>query len=399
MNKLFISILSVILFCSAAEAGQVRVNREISGLVQKLSATYKKDKDIVIKKNISVAAFEAQGEAALKNGLGRTLQDLLSTEVSRSTVFNLVERADMAQVLKEQALQLSGVTDSAKAVETGKILNADVLLFGSVSEAGDNFVITAKLVDVETSQTISENVTVPKTELIKTADALLDMAYVKKNGVGISMNILGATLSGNNSAFTQAPAETETGFFHRAGVEVKYRAANWLMFGIGINMLWGQVYNYPNQAWEASAGGDPIPVAGSGNLIVTAKGSGIPINVYLNYNLTRKLNIFASGGVEFSMLNLDGYFPESVPNGGGAGFGMNQHLGPTFYAEPILGNVMAGLEYFVSPRLAVSAKAGYRFGTTNIDYVGVSHLTGLPGTTQEIDFGGFSFLQTVSVYF
>lgn len=383
-----------------AQAGQVRVNKEVTALVQKLAASYKQNKEILAKKNVSVTSFEASGEASVKNGLGRTMRDLVSTEVSRSTVFNLVERADLEKVLKEQALQLSGVTDDSKAVQAGKVLNADALLFGSVAEAGDNITITAKLVDTETGAVLSETVTMPKAELIKTADALLDMAYVKKSGVGISVNILGATMSGDDSAFTQAPSEDETAFFHRVGAEVKYRATKWLMFGTGINMLWGQTHSVKNQAWDATkvTAVNNAALSGSGTMVVEAKGVGLPINMYLNYNATRKLNLFASTGVELAMLNFNGYFP-SAPNGGGMGFGQNQHQGPTYYEEALLGHVMLGAEYFLTPRLALSAKAGYRFGKADIEMVGVPHLTGLNGTTQEADFSGFSYLQTISVYF
>jgi hypothetical protein len=55
-------------------------------------------------------------------------------------------------VLKEMEIQRSGLT-AADAVKIGKGLNARKVLFGSVRRFGEStFLITARVVDVETQQ-------------------------------------------------------------------------------------------------------------------------------------------------------------------------------------------------------------------------------------------------------
>jgi len=47
-------------------------------------------------------------------------------------------------------------------VQVGKLLDAQALLYGSVSETGDNFIVTVKLTDVETGEVIAQTMNVPK---------------------------------------------------------------------------------------------------------------------------------------------------------------------------------------------------------------------------------------------
>jgi curli biogenesis system outer membrane secretion channel CsgG len=60
----------------------------------------------------------------------------LTTELSRSGNFIVVERARMDKILEEMKLQLSGVTTGENAAELGKILNCEYLIVGSVSNFG-----------------------------------------------------------------------------------------------------------------------------------------------------------------------------------------------------------------------------------------------------------------------
>lgn len=62
--------------------------------------------------------------------------EILTTELTRSGNFIVVERAKMDNILEEMKLQLSGVTSGENAAEIGKILNCEYLLIGSVSNFG-----------------------------------------------------------------------------------------------------------------------------------------------------------------------------------------------------------------------------------------------------------------------
>ncbi|PKM99062.1 MAG: hypothetical protein CVU78_08235 [Elusimicrobia bacterium HGW-Elusimicrobia-2] len=58
--------------------------------------------------------------------------DLVS-ELAGSNSFRIIERKRMESVLSEMNLQMSGLVDSDKAMEIGKMLGAEALLFGELS--------------------------------------------------------------------------------------------------------------------------------------------------------------------------------------------------------------------------------------------------------------------------
>jgi hypothetical protein len=55
----------------------------------------------------------------------------------------------MDAILKEQGFQKTGCTDSACAVQLGKLLSAKKILIGEVSKLGSSIMITVRIVDVE----------------------------------------------------------------------------------------------------------------------------------------------------------------------------------------------------------------------------------------------------------
>jgi hypothetical protein len=67
----------------------------------------------------------------------------------------LVERTRLAQVMGEIKLGQSGALDSASAPEIGKLSDAQALVVGSVAEAGDRYLIDARIVATETAETLA----------------------------------------------------------------------------------------------------------------------------------------------------------------------------------------------------------------------------------------------------
>lgn len=81
------------------------------------------------------------------------ITDTLYATVLKSQWFRLVTREDMAKILAEHKLQMSEVCDSStRAVEFGKILNAEKMLIGTVSKLGTTYQVVLKLVNVETGE-------------------------------------------------------------------------------------------------------------------------------------------------------------------------------------------------------------------------------------------------------
>lgn len=79
---------------------------------------------------VAILPFKAPTEL-----VGASVSDLFVTDMLRAGRYTLVERSQMARVLSESELALSGLSDS-QAVEVGQMLGADGVIIGTVSEYG-----------------------------------------------------------------------------------------------------------------------------------------------------------------------------------------------------------------------------------------------------------------------
>jgi hypothetical protein len=81
------------------------------------------------------------------------LTETLFACAQQSKWFRLVTRDDMAKLLAEHKLQLSELCDSStRAVEFGRILNAQKMVIGTASRLGATYQVVLKLIDVETGE-------------------------------------------------------------------------------------------------------------------------------------------------------------------------------------------------------------------------------------------------------
>jgi fibronectin type 3 domain-containing protein len=80
---------------------------------------------------VAVMPFKAPVELA-----GASVSDFFTTELLKTSRYELVERSQMESVLKEQEFQLSGVTDETVAVAVGKVLGVRGVVIGTISEYG-----------------------------------------------------------------------------------------------------------------------------------------------------------------------------------------------------------------------------------------------------------------------
>ncbi len=110
---------------------------------------------------VAVLPFDASKSAAMyKDGV----TDEMINQLVNLRRFKVIERSAMDKIVAEQKLQASGFVDDKSAVKLGKIAGADALVIGSISLADGKVKISARLVDVETAETIiaedamSENV-------------------------------------------------------------------------------------------------------------------------------------------------------------------------------------------------------------------------------------------------
>lgn len=80
--------------------------------------------------------------------------ELLTTQLANVEHLRLVERLRIDDILAEQDLRRQGLTE-AHGLELGRILNADLILLGSVGAFGTSQMLSASILDVETGEVLS----------------------------------------------------------------------------------------------------------------------------------------------------------------------------------------------------------------------------------------------------
>ena len=82
----------------------------------------------------------------------RALTDRLRAELFNTKYFKVIEREMMEQILVEQGFQQSGCTTNECMVEVGKLIGVEKIIGGSISQIGNIFSISSRIVNVETGE-------------------------------------------------------------------------------------------------------------------------------------------------------------------------------------------------------------------------------------------------------
>ena len=104
---------------------------------------------VMAKKNIALLELTGSG---VETADLRALTEKLSYELHATDSFNVLERSEMATILKEQEFQQTGCTDASCAVEVGQLLNVDEMVVGSVNKLGNLYTIMIRSMNVGTGE-------------------------------------------------------------------------------------------------------------------------------------------------------------------------------------------------------------------------------------------------------
>jgi len=98
----------------------------------------------------AVAVVEFTDIQGRPTTFGKFLGEKLTNKLYQSKQFErMVERSKLSEILKEQKLNLSDLVDPLKAQQVGKLVGADALVTGTVSDLGAVLDINARMVLVE----------------------------------------------------------------------------------------------------------------------------------------------------------------------------------------------------------------------------------------------------------
>lgn len=89
-------------------------------------------------------------------GIGKGLADMLITDMAQNPNVRVVERERIQALVTEQGLVKSGAIDPQTAIRLGKIIGAQYMITGGfMSDGRGSYVLTARAINVETSQITS----------------------------------------------------------------------------------------------------------------------------------------------------------------------------------------------------------------------------------------------------
>jgi TolB-like protein len=104
---------------------------------------------------VAILDFENTSGIAKYDGLGKAMSSMLISDIESNVSpkrLQLVERAQIQKVLKEQNFQASSVIDKNTTVKAGKILGVKYLLVGDIYILNDVLIINARLTNTETGE-------------------------------------------------------------------------------------------------------------------------------------------------------------------------------------------------------------------------------------------------------
>ena len=355
------------------------IQQTVVELLTKLSRDYVQYREeVYFKVPLAVVPFINSGPLAKEHEIGAVVDELISGEITNSTYFILTERENLEQILEEIEFSLSDLADTGQTVEVGQLTSARILLAGSVTESGSNFLLNGRLVDVETGVVIGvQSVSVPKEELIIEAEAF-KYEYVTRYGLGLQ------ALAGADIPFSGIPrAEKFEGFplLVHAGTGVSYRPWRFLQIAASMNITWTELQygefdptstEYGNTDWLYDHFTVHFPGASLPSYSVEYSQKYLDLQVYYVWQPLKLLALSCGGGAlvglytnYIKMTNYPIYIGPIL--GGAPVFPDSANL---WIRQDVViegGNALTygliaafKIEYFLSPRLALSLNAAYR---------------------------------------
>jgi len=113
--------------------------------------------------HIAVLPFETT-ESHSDGDLGTAFAEFLISDIVQNNRSKIVERMQLNTIMQEMMLSESGMIDQNDMVELGKMAAADYLINGKITKAMGSYLISAQIVNTETSEIVgAARMTLPVT--------------------------------------------------------------------------------------------------------------------------------------------------------------------------------------------------------------------------------------------
>jgi TolB-like protein len=179
------------------------------------------------KKTIAVVDFSLIGID--NKTLDKFAMEDMTTKLVQSGQYLVVERTKLNSILEEHKLADSGLLDDKSSLQLGKLLSADIILTGTFSKRGSNWIANLRLVDVKTgviltaiNETISGNEFRWQQE--KDISNLTENFENNELGLGWNINVVNANRSASIGKIDNTTGANGTA--HSYQIEYKFDGGN-----------------------------------------------------------------------------------------------------------------------------------------------------------------------------
>jgi TolB-like protein len=106
----------------------------------------------------TTAVFDFQSRGDLGTGDTSSITDILFGFLAMHPDMNLVDRTEMAKLLDEATLNLSGMVNPQQAIQVGQLTGAQIIVTGNIFVYDEKTMVTAKIIGTETSRVLAASV-------------------------------------------------------------------------------------------------------------------------------------------------------------------------------------------------------------------------------------------------
>ena len=104
---------------------------------------------------VAIASFSSAANVREADTVRRALADGLINALAQREDVRVVERERIAEALQDLRMSSEGLIDQATALQLGKMTGARVIVTGNILQVDDELVITARLINTETSELVA----------------------------------------------------------------------------------------------------------------------------------------------------------------------------------------------------------------------------------------------------
>ena len=371
--KKYVIMFIFTLVCFPLFTQSMNLELGIQQSVERISDAYaQRYPNLTVKRGAVILDFIEESPAARSRKLGTLIRVHLEEAFSKSLIFYMVDRRNLASVMDEMTLSLSGLVDEDTTPQLGLLRGSHALVYGTIVEDGSDFRVSVSITDIEQGDLLTTySFTVPNREMVDAA-VFLQYQYVAQHGIGLS--------TGNYSFITADEAFNKY-LLSFVSIDAKYRLSRNFMISVGIKLprfQSGEFYRY-DESWDSShtpvnwsdfqrdlppeldSEIDQLTNQFIGGRIFHITGQ-YTLNFSPKFNLGLRLGaIFASDfRTQYLHSAIEGLLSQTTTYPDEETLITRNNMGLDLHFEPFNGGkVELSPEFFITPRLAINATFGY----------------------------------------